>query len=119
MALTTDSDMQDIAAALEVAKAAHEREMKEAMLKELEQLKAARAAPSVTTPGGVPALSQDDDDAEQGVGDGDERDTYLDDIDLSETLIDPAARQHNRVITTAGDHDISCRNHNKNIPCGL
>ena len=59
MALTTDSDMQDIAAALEVAKAAHEceREMKEAMLKELAQLKAARAAPSATTPGGVPALS--------------------------------------------------------------
>ena len=30
-----------------------------------------------------------------------------------------ASRQHKRVITTAGDHDISCRNHNKNIPCGL
>ena len=29
------------------------------------------------------------------------------------------ARQHKRVITTAGEHDISCRNHNKNIPCGL
>ena len=28
-------------------------------------------------------------------------------------------RQHNSAITTAGDHDISCHNHNKNIPCGL
>ena len=28
-------------------------------------------------------------------------------------------RQHKRAITTAGDHVISCRNHNKNIPCGL
>jgi len=29
------------------------------------------------------------------------------------------ARQHKRVITTAGDHDIMYHNHNKNIPCGL
>ena len=29
------------------------------------------------------------------------------------------SRQHKRAITTAGEHDISCRNHNKNIPCGL
>ena len=28
-------------------------------------------------------------------------------------------RQRKSAITTAGDHDISCRNHNKNIPCGL
>ena len=28
-------------------------------------------------------------------------------------------RQHKRVITTAGDHDIMYHNHNKNIPCGL
>ena len=30
-----------------------------------------------------------------------------------------AARQHKSVITTAGDHDISCRSQNENIPCGL
>ena len=30
-----------------------------------------------------------------------------------------APRQHKRVITTAGDHDIMHHNHNKNIPCGL
>ena len=31
----------------------------------------------------------------------------------------PVTRQYKSVITTAGDHDTSCRNHNKNIPCGL
>ena len=30
-----------------------------------------------------------------------------------------AARQHKSVISAAPIHDISCRNHNKNIPCGL
>ena len=30
-----------------------------------------------------------------------------------------APRQHKRAITTAGDHGIMYRNHNKNIPCGL
>ena len=28
-------------------------------------------------------------------------------------------RQHKSAITTPPGHDISCRNHNKNIPCGL
>ena len=34
-------------------------------------------------------------------------------------LLSAATRLHKSAITTAGDHDISCRNQNENIPSGL